>query len=253
LPNTSNDTPGTPAPDSTPAAPAAPANEVQAPAQPAVASPAPAVPAAAQTAQFEKSGDPGLDFAIDYVAKLGVTPTDPEYLAAQTGNFDLLRVKLATMGDKAQGYEAVLAVAEKAFKGLTEQREAANKARTELIVGEVGGQEQWNALREWVKTNADESERGDINAGLNGSPLQAKMTVQYLKGLFAQASNTSNPPKTAVNPHAGGTPPSGDSGPLSPKDYSAAVIALVAQLGGKPLESSPEYENLKRRRLAWAG
>jgi len=218
-----------------------------------VAAPAPAIPVAATPVQFDKSGDPGLDFAIDYVAKLGVLPTDPEYLAAASGNFDLLRVKLATMGDKAQGYEAVLAVAEKSFKGLTEQREAANKARTELIVGELGSPAAWAALREWVKSNADEAERADINAGLNGSPLQAKMTVQYLKGLHAQAVNASNPPKSAVDTHAGATPPSGDSGPLSPKEYASAVVALGARLGGKPLESSPEYENLKRRRLAWAG
>lgn len=237
----------------TPAAPAAPAAPVTLPATPATPEPvAPAAPAPAATEppQFEKSGDPGLDLAIDFVAGLGVKPTDPEYLAAATGNFDLLRVKLATMGDKSKGYEAVLAVAEKAFKSLSESREAATKERNTLIETEAGGAEAWVAVRDWAKANADPEEITSINAMLNGDPLQVKMAVHYLKGVHAQANNVSNPPKPGFRDDAGGAPASGSQGPLEPKAYALAVAALAAKLGSK-LEASPEYAELRRRRLAW--
>ena len=234
------------------AAPAAPPVAPDVPTAPEAQPAAPAKEPEAGKATYEKSGDPGLDFAIDFVSGLGIAADDPAYKAAEQGNFDLLRVKLATMGDKARGFEAVLAVAEKAYESLASDRDAKVTARAELVHQEAGGEQEWAAVREWAKQAAEPAEKAEINAMLNGGPIAAKAAVQYLKSMYSAASGTSNPPAKAVPASAGAGGAGGRNGPMSPTDYKAAVQELSRKLGPR-IDESPEYRVLQSRRQAWRG
>lgn len=231
----------------TPAVPAAPAPDTTASASPAAA-PEPK----AATPTFEKTGDAGLDFAIDFVSGLGITPTDPAYIAAEQGDFDLLRIKLATMGDKARGWEQVLAVAEKAHGNIAEAKAAEVATLVKTVHDAAGGEESWVELRDWAKANASPEEAKAINAMLNGSALQAKAAVGYLRSLFTASPDTSSAPAAAVPANTGGSQASTSNGPLSPSDYKAAIQELSRKLGPR-IDDSPEYSALKLRRQAWRG
>ncbi len=208
-------------------------------------------PAAEAAPQFEKVGHPAIDLAIDFVSGLGIKPDDPAYLAAKDGDFDLLRVKLATMGDKARGWEQVLAVAEKGYGELAEKAQASAAAKNALIYEVAGGEEAWGELRDWAKANADDSEKKDLNAMLNAGGLQAKAAVMYLRNLYSGAPDTSQPPAAAVKKDAGSSPAQGSQA-LSPAEYKAAITELSRKLGPR-IDDSPEYAVLKARRAAWRG
>lgn len=205
---------------------------------------------AATPATFEKVGDPGIDLALDFIARAGIKPDDPAYLAALDGDFDLLRATLATKGDKAAGYDAVIALAEKSYKAISESNAAASQAVLTAVHEVAGGEEQWAVLRDWAKANADDSEKAALNGMMNAGPLQAKAAALYLKSVYEQAPGTSNPPANAVTPDAGAQPASG--GPLDAAGYKAAVQELSRKLGHR-IDGSPEYATLQARRRAYRG
>lgn len=230
-------------PDTAPAVDSQPASlDDKAPVQSAADQPAPT--------KFEKVGDPGIDLALDFIERAGVTPDDPAYLAALDGDFDLLRVVLATKGDKAQGWEQVLNFAEKSYKAAVEKNSAAEAAVLSAAHEAAGSAEAWNEIRAWAKQHADEGEKAALNQMMASGPLQAKAAVLYLKSLYTQAPDTTQKPAQVLSPDAGSQPASG--GPISPADYKKAVVELSRKLGGR-MDGSPEYATLKSRRAAWRG
>jgi len=69
-----------------------------------------------QAVQYNKTGDPGLDMALSFIGKLGIGPDHPAIVAARQGDFAFIKAELAGRGDKAQGWEQYLSLAEKAFE-----------------------------------------------------------------------------------------------------------------------------------------
>jgi len=208
---------------------------------------APAEPA---PVDWGKTGDSGLDMALGYIGKRGFGQGHPAVQAAMQGNFSLLRAELAGMGDKAQGYEAYVALAEKAYTDTIKQHEANEAEAVKAVLEVVGSPEQWGAIHAWAKANADDKESEEINAMLGGSPRQAKAAAVYLRDLYERAHGTSVQPDRAVKPTAGGGGYSpGNGGPImTAGEYSKAVNELHKKLGHR-MEGSPEYEQLKQRRL----
>ena len=47
---------------------------------------------------YDATGDAGLDYALNFVGKLGYGDTHPAIMAAQKGDFSLIRAELATKG-----------------------------------------------------------------------------------------------------------------------------------------------------------
>ena len=76
--------------------------------------PAPVTPNPDTTQEFtyDPTGDAGLDYALNFVGKLGYGDTHPAIIAAQKGDFSLIRADLATKG--VAGSDAVMALAEQA-------------------------------------------------------------------------------------------------------------------------------------------
>lgn len=260
-----------PAAPAAPAAPVAPAASIVAPEATPVAvatsieAPAetPAAPVAAPPVaeagegtpiEYEATGDAGMDLALSFLGKLGIGPQDQAMLAAEKGDFALLKAKLATMGDKARGWEQIVALGEQQAKALANTRDAAAKATQDAILSAFGADREaaakrWSEVQAWARANAEPAERAAVNAALAAGGIAAKAMAAYLGNL------QQGHPGAVVEPAAVtafGRSSSASSGALSPREYHAAVAALHSKLGGS-IDSSQEYAALKARRSAWRG
>jgi hypothetical protein len=200
---------------------------------------------------YDKTGDVGLDMALDFLGKLGFDPADPGMVAAGNGDFSILRAQLAVLGDKAPGWEQMLALGEKAHGarlGVEKERQATDR---KAIHDEVGGEDKWKAIHAWASANAEPAERDAVNAALNQGGLVAKATAAYLAGLHAKAPGTVIDPAAAMAPGAAGRPDT-SNGPLDAAGYKTGIAALVSKHGTANLEARPEYKALGARRLAGA-
>lgn len=213
--------------------------------------PKPAVPAVAEEAvEYEPTGDTGLDMALKFVAGQGITADHPAMVAAQKGDFSILKAELASKG--AKGWEQFVALGEDAFK----RTSAANTAKAEAVkkvVQEVaGGAEQWAEVQKWASANATAEEKAEINALLDKGGLQAKAAAKYLVDMYSKAGNVVTEPKDPTEGASRGGKSAASNGPLSAKEYTQAVQQLNIQLRGR-IDGSPEYEALQRRRAAYRG
>lgn len=226
---------------------------VVAPAVAPATEPATATPAPAGPVSYEPTGDPGLDMALGFVGKLGIPASDPAMVAAEQGNFALLKAKLALLGDKAQGWEQVIALGETAIAGLKAKADARQKATQDAILSAFGedrdaATKQWGEVQAWARENAEPEERAAVNAALSAGGIAAKAMAAYLRGLHGKHPSATVEP--AVVTKIGGNGSSADSAALSPAAYKAAVHELRGKLGGA-LDSSPEYRALQARRMMW--
>lgn len=225
-----------------------PVAPVTAPASPAALNiDLPAVPAPSNE-QFEytPTGDAGLDVALDFVGAQGFGPAHPAIVAAQGGDFTVLEAALKERGDKAKGYERIIALAKQSFESGKNKR-AETEASTRKVVHEAaGGEANWVAIQAWAAANADPAERTQINAALAAGGLTAQFAVQGLAALYAKSPKT-NPPASAVKAGAGAAPAA--TGQLTSREYASEVQKLRNTLGTK-LESSVEYKTLVSRRSA---
>ena len=249
-----------PAPAAAPAspapAPAAPLN-IDAPAAPATppvappaASPSPA-PAAGAPApiEYEPTGDPAFDLFLGFIGKQGYGPDSAAIKAAEAGDFSLLKAELALKGDKAQGWEQLVALGEKTYSTKLAETKAKAEADAKLVSESVGGAEKWAEIQAWAVANAEPAERAAVNAALSAGGIAAKAMALYLGQLYAGT----NPPKQGANalPN-GGTPGSAASDALSPQQYAKEVQALYAKNRGR-IDGTPEYEALRARAARYRG
>lgn len=248
------------APVATPAAPAAPAAvvpPVAAPALPMVVTPAVEPPKpvdlAVEVIQYDSTGDPGLDVALEFAGRLGLSPEHPTMAAAAEGNFALLEAHFAALGDKAKGYEKMVALAkashERGAKDATEKAAAAKAAgdKTEqAIYAVVSGQENWKAIKEWAQKTASEAEQKDIADAFTKGGAVAIGMANYLKLTYIKAGNTFSG-KAAVKADAGGAIPA-PTKTLNTAEYGMALMKARAEYRGRDFDNSPEYAAVKALR-----
>lgn len=221
--------------------------------KPAVIEPAKTPPTLAGDAPvaYEPTGDVGLDLALDFVGKAGISIDHPAMKAAQEGDFSILKATLAAKG--VQGWEQFVALGEAAYTRTKETEKANNVKIVSLVHEAAGGPEAWAEVQKWAAANATPEEKAEVNALLNKGGLAAKGVVQYLVGAYNRATNVDSTPADplARAGRAGGVP-TGDNAPLSPRAYSEAVDQLNTRLGGR-MEGSREYAALQARRQAFRG
>lgn len=245
------------------AAPAAPVAAPAAPAAPAatpVAAPASTTPTPSaspdtstdpQPVSWEKTGDAGLDMALGFVGARGFGPQHPAVQAAVQGDFSLLKAELAGMGAKATGYEAYVALAEKAYEHDKARAETQEAMSVQAVHSAVGGEAAWAEIHQWAKANAEPHERAEINAMIEAGPRQAKAAALYLKTLYENANGSVQAPASAVKPGASGHHSPTAGGPITDaREYSRLVLELEKKVGKANIQDSPEYLQLKQRRLA---
>lgn len=196
---------------------------------------------------YEKTGDPGLDMALDFVGRMGVSPDDPAMVEAEKGNFALLKAKLAALGSKATGYDAYLALAEQSYKGVQEKTKAKVAKDKQLISDAVGGEEQLTAVLEWAKANAEPHEVADVNAAFRTGGLVGKAMAMFLASQYNKALGTVVNPASAVDPNAGSGAAAGAAEVMTVVKFAEESQKLRNKYGDQ-FESKPEFKQLAAKR-----
>jgi len=205
----------------------------------------PAAPAVTPEAEFEPTGDPGLDLALEFFAAKGIGADHKALLAAQKGDFALLEATLAVMGDKAKGWEKFLALGKRSYETVKTQAEAKVAAAKKDIEDAVGGAEEWTAIRTWASQAGTEQDRQEATAALRAGGVQAKAMALYLQSVYQKTADIKVPGKVATD-HAAGRAPV--SQPMTAAIYANQVQALRSKYGD--IDNHPEYIALQARRSA---
>ena len=213
---------------------------------PADATPPAPNPNTANEFAYDSTGDAGLDYALNFVGKLGYGDTHPAMLAAQKGDFSLIRAELATKG--VAGSDAVLALAEQAYTRFA--AEDAKKA-TELsgfAAQAAGSAENWAVVRTWAAAEATPQEKAQVNAAIAQGGLVAQGVIAQLVNLYQQKHTLPKDAASVAKPgEVGGSAPT--TGPMTAQAYAQAVEQLRQKYGNNT-DSTPEYSALQSQRLA---
>lgn len=244
------------APAGQPPAPAAPA---PAPAQGQPPAPAPApvkldtpaepvTPNPDTTTEFtyDPTGDAGLDYALNFVGKLGYGDTHPAINAAQQGDFSLIRAELATKG--VAGGDAVLALAEQAYTRFAAEDAKKAEELAGFAAQAAGSADNWAVVRAWAAQEATPQEKAQVNAALSQGGLVAQGVISQLVALYQQKHTLPKDAAAVAKPGEAGTAATSNE-PMTAKAYAQAVEALRQKLGNRA-EGSHEYAALQSQRLA---
>ena len=215
-------------------------------ADPAVAPPPAPNPDTSNEFTYDATGDAGLDYALNFVGKLGYGDTHPAMQAAQKGDFSLIRAELATKG--VAGSDAVLALAEQAYTRFA--AEDAKKA-TELsgfAAQAAGSAENWAVVRAWAAAEATPQEKAQVNAAIAQGGLVAQGVISQLVNLYQQKHTLPKDAAPVAKPGAGSGAAT-TAGPMTAQAYAQAVEQLRQKYGSNT-DSTPEYAALQSRRLS---
>ena len=199
---------------------------------------------AAGIVTYEPTGDPGMDMALEFAGNLGIGMDHPAMVATGTGDWSLLEAHLATLGDKAKGFERMVALAKDADGRLTKGRED-TAAKITAAIGGVLGDTQADVMA-WASAEASPEEKGEINAMLRGSPVQARAAAMLLQALYNKAGGTTITPKSAIGDASGTTPSQGDTSRLTRQQF-AEMAGKLNRVHGASYQSTSEYAALSRR------
>ena len=203
-------------------------------------------PDTSQEFSYDPTGDAGLDYALNFVGKLGYGDTHPAIMAAQKGDFSLLRAELATRG--VAGSDAVLALAEQAYTRFAAEDAKKAEELAGFAAQAAGSAENWAIVRAWAAQEATPQEKAQVNAALAQGGLVAQGVIGQLVNLYQQKHTLPKDAADVARPGAVGTAaPSNE--PMTAKAYAQAVEALRQKLGNRT-EDSPEYAALQSQRLA---
>lgn len=203
---------------------------------------------------YNPTGDAGLDMALTFVGKHGFGPDHPSMIAAINGDFSLLRAELAAKN--LPGSDAYLALAEKAYASFDAKHKAQREQDKAAVIKVVGGEEQWTAVQEWAKANAEPQEQAALNEMLSKGGYQAVVAAGFLASQYERA--TGGVPETqGAGPSAAANrgAPANDSGALDPKAYGAAMYEARAAHNPRNgnFEDSAAYKQLRERRARFKG
>ncbi len=195
---------------------------------------------------YEATGDASMDVAMAFIGKMGIGPDHPALLAAGQGSYGLLEATLAAMGDKAVGWQQMVALGKESIERATKEAQETSQALTKATVEAAGSEAHMNTVLQWAAGVASPKEKASFNRALAADPFQAGAAMRELVRLHAAASGTTIKPKgvTAGEP---GNYSAAAEGPLSKRDYAAQVDALARKHGGGNLQNLPEYQALNRR------
>lgn len=202
------------------------------------------------TVSFAPTGDPGLDMALGFVGRLGFGEDHQAVKAAFEGDFSLIKAELASKGDKAQGWEQYIALAEKAYATSVADKEQTAKA-TRLVMNDVfGGEENTIAVLDWARANAEPHEREELNSMINAGGIQARAASMWLNAAYGKSTGTVREPSNPAKQQSVVKQSNGQA--LSSADFSKEVATLVSTMGPR-FSTTPEYASLVARRKAYRG
>lgn len=203
-------------------------------------------PDTSQEFSYDPTGDAGLDYALNFVGKLGYGDTHPAIIAAQKGDFSLIRAELATKG--VAGSDAVLALAEQAYTRFSAEDAKKAEELAGFAAQAAGSADNWAVVRAWAAQEATPQEKAQVNAALAQGGLVAQGVISQLVALYQQKNTLPKDAADVAKPGAVGTAATGTA-PMTAKAYAQAVEALRQKLGNST-DGSPEYAALQSQRLA---
>ena len=203
-------------------------------------------PDTSQEFSYDPTGDAGLDYALNFVGKLGYGDAHPAILAAQKGDFSLIRAELATKG--VAGSDAVLALAEQAYTRFAAEDAKKAEELAGFAAQAAGSAENWAVVRAWAAQEATPQEKAQVNAALAQGGLVAHGVISQLVALYQQKHTLPKDAAAVAKPGETGTAAMSNE-PMTAKAYAQAVEALRQKLGNRT-EDSPEYAALQSQRLA---
>lgn len=229
-------------------APAAkPATQLDVPA----AAPPPAADKPPAGDELEKAGfaqadnDPGLNYAMGFLAKNGFNANDPAVDAAFGGDFSLLKAELAQKG--IAGWEQALGLAEQSY----ERHVKANEAQAEKVGGIVTAIAQeagveWEAAVAHVGKSVSPDERTAIN-GLLANPATAHIAAQFITNSYIATGDVDVPPSARATTDGASAHQGAQGGSLTRIEFTAEMDKLRKTLGDDYV-NSPQAQALYRRR-----
>lgn len=195
---------------------------------------------------YDSTGDAGLDYALNFVGKLGYGDTHPAMIAAQKGEFSLIRAELATKG--VAGADAVLALAEQAYTRFAAEDAKKASELAGFAAQAAGSPDNWAVVRTWAAAEATPQEKAQVNAALAQGGLVAQGVISQLITLYQQKHTLPKDAATVAKPGAVGNA-AATTGPMTAYAYARAVEAL-RQKHGSNTASTQEYAALQSQRLA---
>lgn len=214
--------------------------------------PAPEVPSSTGWEGVEPA-DAGEAVFLDFLGKHGFGPDRPEVKAAQAGNFSLLEAALAQMGDKAVGYDKVLALAKDTQARIAKEHEARAQETLSILHDTFGGEEGFAEVKAWAIANGEPEELAYFNKAFAAGGIEAQAAAMFMQKCYFDAAGTEQVPKTPYKQERTTTTPKvTETGALSPKDYAAEVRKLAAQYGS-PEAAPDKYKALQARRAMYRG
>lgn len=230
-----------------------PAGAPAAPVEPPVAAPAPTVPVepnvpqeppteTVEPVQYEETGDPALDYVLNFVGSLGISTEHPAMQAAINGEFDLLGIELAK--SDAKGAANILALAQKSYDKYQSEAKAQDDALAEKLQTIAGGPEQWEEVATWARDNATPEERETLNDLFGKGGKFAEIAAAYLTSSYRGATGTQFEGMPAASPAAAAPAPSNEQ--LSNIEFSREAQKLYRKYGNA-YNTTPEYKALANR------
>lgn len=197
--------------------------------------------------EYDHTDDPGLNMCLDFVGKLGIAPDSPEMVAANNGDFTLLKATLSS-NPKAAGFENYLFLAERAFNDGKQKHEQRQQEIAQSIYAAVGGEQVWGEIKSWAAANADDAEKASINAALQKGGVEARIVAEWLASKY---NGVKSKPAQAVATatQSSGSGAYSSSQMLTADQYGVEISKLHAKHGIN-YHTTQEYQQLQARRVA---
>lgn len=189
-------------------------------------------------------GDPGLTYALKFLAGNGFTADNPAVAAAFTGDFSLLKAELSAKG--VQGWEQALGLAEQSYQRAVEGKQA-TEAEVGTIVTDIAEQSgvDWEAAVAHVSGSAGQEEKSALNT-LLADPKTAHIAAAYITNAYINGGDTEIEPAARATLDGARPVNAGAGGPLSRREYTAEMGKLRQSLGDDYMHS-PQAQALFRR------
>lgn len=188
-------------------------------------------------------GDPGLTYAMTFLANNGFTADHPAVDAAFAGDFSLLKAELATKA--LPGWEQALGLAEQSYGRHVEQGKATQEAVGKVVTdfaAEAGV--DWEAAVAHVGSSASAQEKTAINQ-LLADPATARIAAMFITNTYANADGVEVMPQAQAT-NGNTTVTNTAAGPLTRQQYTKAMGELRKQIGDGYVES-PQAQALYAR------
>lgn len=163
----------------------------------------------------------------------GVSPEDAKALlwdAVQAG--DVTKIDRDALVEKVGKTKAHLIMT--GVTGFLGDREAAIAEVKATVHGAVGGEDNWNTIRDWAKTNVKADELADLSDMIDAGGVKARLAAQELKSRYETGNGTLPGENTREAVPNRGAPAPKALEPLTASAYVKQLEALNKEHFGNP-------------------